>query len=52
MISTTLNTVAKESITPTKVMSLPFIDTKIEPATIRIKSEKEAISLLKELRGF
>jgi len=52
MIATTLNTVAKETITPTKVMSLPFIDTKIEPAIIRIKSEKEARQLLKELRGF
>lgn len=52
MISTTLNTVAKETVRPDKVMSLPFIDTKIEPAIIRIKSEKEAIALLKELRGF
>ena len=52
IVAATHNTVAKESITPIKVMSLPFIDTKIESTVIRIQSEKEARLLLKELRGF
>ena len=52
IISTTLNTVAKETIRPDKIMTLPFIDRVIEYEVMKVKTESEARQVLKELRGF
>ena len=47
-----MNTVAKETITPSKVMDLRWIDVDVDSIVIPIRSEKEARELLKEIRGY
>lgn len=51
-MATMLNTVAKEVIKPTSVMTLPFIDGDIEAVTVAIKTEAEAREVLKIVRGY
>lgn len=47
-----LNTVAKDVIKPTSVMTLPFIDGDIETVTVAIKTETEAREVLRDIRGY
>lgn len=51
-MATMMNTVAKDPISPSKVMTLPFIDVDVDSIIIPISSEKQARELLKEIRGF
>lgn len=46
-----LNTVAKDTISPRKIFEIPLIDSDAEYIE-RITTEKQALSVLKELRGF
>lgn len=52
LMATMLNTVAKETITPLKVMQLPFIDTDISATIMPIRNDSEAFLVLREVRGF
>lgn len=51
-MSSVMNTVAKEAITPTKVMNLPLVDTDISSIVIPVRSESEARMILMNVRGF
>lgn len=51
-MSSILNSVAKEPITPQKIMTLPLIDSNDEISTIPVKTEKEAREILIDIRGF
>lgn len=51
-MATMLNTVAKETISPQKIMTLPLIDSNDEIVTIPVKTEKEAREILIDIRGF
>lgn len=47
-----MNTVAKETITPSKVMDLRWIDVDVDSIVIPIRSEKEAREILSIIRGY
>lgn len=46
-----MNTVAKDTISPQKIFDIPLIDSNAEYIE-RITTEKQALSVLKDIRGF
>ncbi|HWL22296.1 MAG TPA: hypothetical protein VNR38_00850 [Ureibacillus sp.] len=51
-MTSVINSVAKEPISPQKVVTLPFLDLSDDIVTLPISSEKEAREILVDIRGF
>lgn len=51
-MATMMNTVSKEVIKPSQVIGLPFLDKDISIISVGVRNKKEAMEILRDIRGY